>query len=114
MTGDEMVIEILRGIRADLADLRSEVRATNARLDGTNARLDDTRTELSGEIAALRTELGGQIAVLGSAMQELAVQQRFVVRYTKVIAEREGATTEELADLRARVERIEHEIGLAP
>lgn len=107
MTGDEMVIEILRGIRADLADLRSEVRATNARLD-------DTRMELSGELAALRTEVGGQIGVLGSAMQELAVQQRFVVRYTKAIAEREGTTTEDIAELRARVERIEHEIGLAP
>jgi len=96
MTGDDLVVETLRGIRSDLADLRAEVRATNARLDET------------------RIELGGHIAGLGKAMEELAVQQRFVVRYTRAIAEREGQTTEDLADLRARVERIEHKIGLAP
>lgn len=107
MTGDEMVIEILRGIRADLADLRSEVRATNVRLD-------ETRVQVGGEIAGLRTEVGSHIATLGTAMQELAVQQRFVVRYTKAIAERESPTPEDLADLRARVERLEHKVGLAP
>lgn len=98
---DELVIEVLRGIRSDLAELRAEARATNARLDETNARLDLTRTEL-----------GGHIAEMGKTMHELAVQQRFVVRYTKTIAERESHAGEELAALRARVERIEHQIGI--
>lgn len=82
--------------RSGLADLRAEVQATNVQLDEA------------------RTEVGGHITALGKTMGELAVQQRFVVRYTRTLAERGSASADELASLRGRVERIEQKIGLEP
>jgi len=53
MNGDDLTIEILKGIRADLADLRGDLRdlrgevvKTNERLDSTNARLETTNERL--------------------------------------------------------------------
>ena len=104
---DDLVIETLRGIRSDLADLRAEVQSgladLRAEVQATNVQLDETRSEV-----------GGHIVALGKTMEELAVQQRFVVRYTRPLAERGSTSADELASLRGRVERIEQKIGLEP
>jgi len=79
MAGGDITVEILKDIRDEIRDVRSEVRDvrtevhdlredTNLRLDATNKRLNLVET-----------------AILG-----LSEQHRFVVRYTKAIAERDG------------------------
>jgi DNA repair ATPase RecN len=89
---DAEAIEILR-------EIRDEARQTNARLDQTNARLDQVVGRLDG---------------LDSAMRELGVQQRFVVRYVKAISERETRLDDELSELRLRVELIEARLDPSP
>lgn len=89
---DAEAIEILR-------EIRDEARQTNARLDQTNARLDQVVVRLDG---------------LDSGMRELAVQQRFVVRYVKAISERDACLDDEVSDLRRRLERLEARLDPPP
>lgn len=87
-----LTVEILRGIRSDLAEglaeLRKEVQATNARLDQTNARLENVvemqnvlvqehrRTNqrldfFAEELVRMRTRDNERLAALESAVAEL-------------------------------------------
>ena len=82
MAGGDVAVEILKGIRDEIRGLRTE---TSERLDVNNQRL---RTV---EIALL----------------DLAEQQRFVVRYTRAISERESRLEPRVVDLETRVEKLE-------
>jgi flagellar capping protein FliD len=89
MAGD-LTIEIL-------TDIRDEIRSTNQRIDTTNQRLDTVETTLTHRLGALE-----------SALLDLAEQQRFVVRYTKAIAERDTRRIEgRVSALETRVDKLE-------
>lgn len=70
---EDVTLEVLRGIRSDLAGvreeiggLRSDLRATNERVDGTNERLEAlARRQTEGEVR-LATEI---VAVAGAVHQ---------------------------------------------
>ena len=93
MTSDELT-------RAILVEIRDELRST--------------KQELKSELAATREELSDRITALDSTMHELAQQQRFVVKYTRALAERGTRHDDEIADLRARVDAIEAKLEAAP
>ena len=82
MAGGDVTVEILKGIRDEIRGLRAE---TNERLDLNNQRLRTVET----------------------ALLDLAEQQRFVVRYTRVISERESRLEPRVVDLETRVEKLE-------
>ena len=89
MASGDLTIEILK-------DIRSEIRNTNQRLDTTNQRLDTVESTLTHRLGAVET-----------ALLDLAEQQRFVVRYTKAIAERDGRIEGRVDALETRVDRLE-------
>jgi BMFP domain-containing protein YqiC len=93
MAGSDITIEILK-------DIRDEIRGV--------------RTELRDEIRAVRTELSARLDtnnqrldLVESTLLDLAAQQRFVVRYTKAIAERDTHLEPRVSALEERVEKLE-------
>jgi len=89
MAGDDVTVEILQGIRDEIRGLRAD---TNQRFDETNERLDVNNQRLH---------------TVETALLDLAEQQRFVVRYTRAISERESRLEPRVVDLETRVEKLE-------
>jgi hypothetical protein len=89
MAGGDVTIEILK-------DIRTEIRSTNQRLDTTNHRLDAVESTLTHRLGAVE-----------SALLDLAEQQRFVVRYTRAMAERDGRIEGRVDALETRVDKLE-------
>ena len=89
MAGSDITVEILK-------EIRDEIRGTNARVDATNGRLDTMEHVLSNRLGAVETTL-----------LDLAEQQRFVVRYTKAISERDNRIEPRLSSLESRVDKLE-------
>ncbi len=80
MAASDITIEILK-------DIRDEIRGTNKRLDVNNERLDTVE----------------------STLLDLAEQERFVVRYTRAISERDLKLETRVSDLEGRVDKLESE-----
>jgi chromosome segregation ATPase len=74
----DITVEILKDIREEIRGMRAEQVQTNKRLDTVETTLLD-----------------------------LAEQQRFVVRYTKAISERDARLEPRVSSLEARVEKLE-------
>jgi len=89
MAGGDVTVEILKGIRDEIRGLRAD---TNQRFDETNERLDMNNQRLH---------------TVETALLDLAEQQRFVVRYTKAISERESRLEPRVVDLETRVDKLE-------
>ena len=96
MAGSDITIEILK-------DIRDEIRGTNARVDTTNSRLDVT----NGRLDTLEHALSHRLEAVETTLLDLAEQQRFVVRYTKTISERDTRLEPRLSALESRVEKLE-------
>ena len=96
MAGGDLTIEILK-------DIRSEIRSTNQRLDSANQRLDSTNQRLE----AVESTLTHRLGAVESTLLDLAEQQRFVVRYTKAIAERDTRVEGRVSALETRVDKLE-------
>src|SRR5262245_41805396 len=92
----DITVEILK-------DIRDEIRSTNQRLDSANQRLDSTNQRLDRVETTLTTRLGA----VETALLDLAEQQRFVVRYTKAMAERDSRLEVRLTSLETRVDKLE-------
>jgi len=89
MAGSDLTVEILKDIRDELRGFR---------------------TELREEIAGVRGELEihtERFGVVESALRDLAEQQRFVVRYTKALAERDSRLEGRVGSLESRVDKLE-------
>jgi predicted nucleic acid-binding Zn-ribbon protein len=99
MSGDDIAVEILRGIR-------DELRTTNARIDQTNTRLDQTNTRLD----QANTKLDQRFEELGRGLTESEI------RTSTAMTAVAGTLTDikhllaDRLDLRERVERCEHDI----
>jgi hypothetical protein len=96
MASSDVTVEILTDIRDEIRGVRTEVRElrsdTNERLDGTNRHLDATNERLG---------------TVETAPLDLAEQQRFVVRYTKVLSERDSRIDGRVSALETRVDKLE-------
>lgn len=87
--GSDITVEILK-------EIRDEIRGTNQRLDTTNQRLDVVEVTMNQRLGAVEATL-----------LDLAEQQRFVVRYTKAISERDSRLEPRVNSLEARVDKLE-------
>lgn len=99
MAESDITVEILK-------DIRGELRATNQRLATVEVQLGGVQEQLGG----MQQQLGGmqqQLGVVGTALLDLAEQQRFVVRYTKVLSERDSRLDARMSALETRVDRLE-------
>jgi hypothetical protein len=89
MADSDVTVEILE-------DIRDEIRGSNQRLDATNQRLDAVEKTIDQRLGAVETTL-----------LDLAEQQRFVVRYTKLLSERDSRLELRVGDLETRVDKLE-------
>ena len=89
MASSDVTVEILKEIRDAIG--------------GTNNRLDTVESTLNHRLAAVETNL----VQVGAALLDLAEQQRFVVRYTKAISERDVGLETRVQDLETRVDKLE-------
>jgi hypothetical protein len=96
MTDFDITVEILKDIRDETRGVRGEVRElhldTNQRLDATNHRLDANNQRLD---------------LVETTLLDLAEQNRFVVRYTRALAERHADVEPRVSALEGRVEKLE-------
>ena len=104
MAGSDITVEILK-------DIRSEIRNSNQRL-GTlestvNQRLGAVESTLNQRLGAVESTLVQRLGAVESTLLDLAEQQRFVVRYTKAISERDARLEPRVIALEARVEKLE-------
>ena len=83
--------------RLDVTNERLDV--ISRRFDGTNERLDITIQRLDVSIQRLDT--------VESTLLDLAQQQRFIVRYTKAISERDADLPPRVSALESRVDKLE-------
>lgn len=100
MADSDMTVEILKDIRDDMRGMRTELR------DEVHA----VRTELREELGGVRAELRihtERFGVVESALRDLAEQQRFVVRYTKALSERDSRLEGRVSSLESRVDKLE-------
>jgi hypothetical protein len=93
MAGGDVTVDILREIRDEIRELRID----------SNGRVDEVRNE----IHALRTETAERFGVMETALLDLSEQQRFVVRYTRAISERDARLGPRVSALESRVEKLE-------
>jgi hypothetical protein len=93
MAGGDVTIEILK-------DIRDEIR-------NTNQRLDSVESTLTHRLGAVESTLTHRLGAVESTLLDLAEQQRFVVRYTKAIAERDGHLDGRVSGLETRVDKLE-------
>ena len=96
METTDVTVEILKDIRTELRTGREEMRGEMQGLRGE-------MQELRGEIRQTNERLGH----VETTLLDLAMQQRFVVRYTKSLAERDARVEVRVDDLETRVEKIE-------
>ena len=92
MADSDITVEIRREIRDEILNTNTRLDATNERLDATNERLDANNHRLDA---------------IESTLLDLAEQQRFVVRYTKAISERDAHLEPRVSVLEARVDKLE-------
>ncbi|HMF41024.1 MAG TPA: hypothetical protein VKQ32_10020 [Polyangia bacterium] len=96
MAGDDITIEILKDIRDDIRGVRSEVHELRTEVQ-------DVRTEVHD----LRTDTNKRSALVEAAILDLAEHHRFVVRYAKTIADRDGQLEPRVSALESRVDKLE-------
>jgi len=99
MANADLAVEILK-------EIRDEARGTNARLDTTIKRLDATVERLDTTIERLDVNVA-RLDTIELTLLDLAEQQRFVVRHTKALAERDSRLELRVGDLEHRVEKLE-------
>ena len=92
MGDSDITVEILK-------DIRSELRTTNQRLASVEEQLGGVQDQLG----SVQTQLG----VGNTALLDLAEQQRFVVRYTRTLSERDVRLEGRVSSLESRVDKLE-------
>ncbi|HXU00693.1 MAG TPA: hypothetical protein VN903_06865 [Polyangia bacterium] len=96
MAGGDITIEILKDIRDDIRGVRSGVQ-------DLRGEVHDLRTDVQD----LRSDTNKRFALVEAAILDLAEQHRFVVRYTKAIADRDGPLEPRVSALETRVDKLE-------
>ena len=96
MAGGDVTIEILKDIRDDIRGVRSGVSDVRAEVH-----------DLRADVHDLRADTNKRFALVEAAILDLAEQHRFVVRYTKAIADRDGQLEPRVSALESRVDKLE-------
>lgn len=97
MESNDLTIEILKSIRDEIRDTRTEL---TSRIDQTNARLDVVREELSGRIDGLARQIVESEIRTATAITDLAGTVREMTGLLRT-----------QHDLRPRLEKCEHDIA---
>ena len=116
---ENLVLQLLRGLRSDMADMRSDI----ARLD---AKLDETRVEFKAELRSEINSLRADVASDLLTMQKQTTQQIANLRketgeqiagLRQTVVEYHSAVIGHgflIGDLDARMRRVERHLDLPP
>jgi hypothetical protein len=105
MAGSDITIEILK-------EIRDAVRGTTFQVEKTNGRLDTLETVLTQRLDVLTEHVDGvtqRLDLVETTLLDLAEQNRFIVRYTKALAERHADVEPRVSALEDRVDKLESE-----
>ena len=104
MADSDITIEILKDIRDEIRGVRSEFREE----------LRGVHTGLRAEIRGLREDTNQRLEantqrldLVETTLLDLAEQNRFIVRYTRALAERHADVEPRVSALENRVEKLE-------
>jgi hypothetical protein len=104
MASSDITVEILKDIRDELRGVRTELRDE---IRGVRTELSDEIRGVRSEVHELRTQTNQRFELVESTLLDLAEQQRFVVRYTKAISERDARLEPRVSALEGRVDKLE-------
>jgi hypothetical protein len=107
---DNLVLEMLRGMRGEMASLRGEM-ASMREVMATKADLAEVRQELKADVNSLRSDL---TAGLVSVRKELGEQ---IVGLRRAVVEYHSSTIGHgilISELEARMRRVEQHLNLPP
>lgn len=101
---DNLVLQLLRDMRADMAT-RSDI----ARLDGRIERFDSAIADLRSEMHSLRADVASDLLVTRKELSgQIVGLRRAVIEYHSAVIGHGNI----IADLEARVRRVELRLGL--
>jgi hypothetical protein len=102
---ENLVLQLLRGLRDDVAKLRAEFKAD------LRAEINSLRADVASDMLVLRKETGEQIAALQKYTSERieGLRQTVVQYHSSVVGH--GFL---ISDLEARVRRVERHLELPP
>ena len=105
---ENMVLQLLRGLRGDIADVRGELGKVDAKID---RRTEDLRADFRSEMNSLRADVASDLAVMQKETREQIVGlRRAVVEYHSSVIGHGMLITE----LEERVRRVEQVLNLPP
>jgi uncharacterized protein (DUF3084 family) len=96
MADSELTVEILKDIRDEIRGVRTEVRAVGGEV-----------REVRDELHVFRADTNQRLDTVETTLLDLAEQQRFVVRYTRALSERDARLEGRVSDLETRVDKLE-------
>jgi len=100
MADSDITVEILKDIRDEIRGVRTEL---GGEIRGVRSEVRELRGDANQRLDANNQRLD----LVEATLLDLAEQQRFVVRYTKAIAERGTSLEPRVGALENRVEKLE-------
>jgi len=104
MAGSDITIELLKNIRDDIRTGNQWLETVESTL---NQRLGALESTFNHRLESVESTLNVRLGAVESTLLDLAEQQRFVVRYTKAISERDARLDLRMTSLEARVDKLE-------
>src|SRR6266496_3524486 len=121
MAGDDITIEILKEIRAELRGVNQRFDGMDKRFDGMDKRFDGMDKRFDGmdqrfdtleeriDLTSQRLDITNErLGVVESTLLTLARRQRTTIKYLKATAEHGSGLDTRVTDLEARVGRLEN------
>jgi chromosome segregation ATPase len=114
MAGDDITIEILKEIRAELRGVNQRMDGMDKRFDGIDERFDgmnqrfdtlEERIDLTSQRLDITNE---RLGVVESTLLTLARRQRTAIKYLKATADHGSRLDTRVTDLEVRVGRLEN------
>jgi ABC-type phosphate transport system auxiliary subunit len=104
---DNLVLELLRNIRADIAQVDEKI---DVKVDGAKSELRSEMNELRSEMNSLRADVAADfLSLRKESGEQIAGLRRAVVEYHSAVLGH-GVL---ISDLEARVRRMEQHLGLS-
>ncbi len=103
---ENLVLQWLRGLRGEVAEVKTSVAALDAKLDATKAEL---KAELKAEIQSLRADVASDMLTMEKeTRQQIVGLRRAVIEYHSAVVGH-GVL---ISELEARMRRVERRLNL--
>jgi len=104
---ENLVLQLLRGVRADVAEVRAEVAEVRAEVAEVRAEVHSLRADVASDLLAMQAKNDAEHK---ATREQIAGLRRAVVEYHSVVIGH-GVL---ISELEARVRRVEQHLDLPP